>query len=79
VSLRRNRTAMMAVLLLAALAVPLFAEFFEPGQIAWNVFLGVSLATLVVAAVFLGRFFACHAGEIGEARFDTTNRGDARG
>jgi len=79
VSLQRNRTALLAVLLLAVLAVPLFAEFFEPGRRIWNLFLGFSLAALIVAAVFLGRFFARHAGEIGEARFDTTNKGDARG
>ena len=78
-SLGRNRTALTAVLLLAALSVPLFAEFFEPGRLAWNLFLGASLAALIVAAVFLGRFFAAHGGEIGEARFDTTNKGDARG
>jgi hypothetical protein len=68
-----------AVLLLAAITVPLFAEFYEPRQVVWDVFLGLSLAALVVAAALLARFVSRHAGEIGEARFDTTNKGDARG
>jgi hypothetical protein len=64
---------------LIIVAFPLFREFFEPGATAWNVFLALFLAGLVVAAVSLQRFFAAHAGEIGEARFDTRNKSDANG
>jgi hypothetical protein len=76
---RRNLAAGAAVALLAALAVPLFAEFFEPHALGWDLFLGLFLVALVAAALCLQRFFAAHTGELGEARFDTSNEGDARG
>jgi hypothetical protein len=68
-----------AIALLAAIAVPLFAEFFEPRALVWDLFLGLFLVALVAAALQLRRFFASHAGELGEARFDTRNEGDMRG
>ena len=66
-------------MVIAALALPLFGEFSEPGQTAWNVFLVVCLVALVVAAFFLQRFFVTHADELGEARFDTRNKDDLNG
>jgi Na+/melibiose symporter-like transporter len=79
VSGRRNVAAVGAVALLMAISLPLFAEFFEPRQLGWDIFLGLFLVGLIVAAVGLLRFFRTHAGEIGEARFDTTNKGDVHG
>ncbi|MEA3063354.1 MAG: hypothetical protein QOJ94_3135 [Sphingomonadales bacterium] len=76
---RRNLAAGTAIAVLAAIAVPLFAEFFEPRALGWDLFLGLFLVALVAAAVGLRRFFATHAGELGEARFDTRNEGDLRG
>ena len=64
---------------LVIVAALLFQEFVEPGQTAWNVFLVLCLIGMIVAAFFLQRFFRTHAGEIGEARFDTSNEGRRRG
>ena len=55
------------------IAFPLWREFRERDQTGWNVFLALLLVGIVVAAVFLNRYFSAHAGEIGEARFDTRN------
>jgi Na+/H+ antiporter NhaD/arsenite permease-like protein len=76
---RTGLAAATAIALLLAIALPLFAEFFEPRALVWDLFLGLFLVALVVAALQLRRFFASHAGELGEARFDTRNEGDARG
>jgi hypothetical protein len=76
---RRHLAAGTAIAVLAMIAVPLFAEFFEPRALGWDLFLGLFLVALVAAALQLRRFFAAHAGELGEARFDTRNEGDARG
>jgi Na+/H+ antiporter NhaD/arsenite permease-like protein len=76
---RTGLAAATAIALLVVIAVPLFAEFFEPRALGWDLFLGLFLLALVVAALQLRRFFASHAGELGEARFDTRNEGDARG
>jgi hypothetical protein len=76
---RRNLEAATAIALLVAIAVPLFAEFFEPRALGWDLFLGLFLLALVAAALCLRRFFSSHAGELGEARFDTRNEGDLRG
>ena len=62
------------VLVLAALGIPLWAEFHEPGQAAWNVMLAAILIAVAVAAVVLHRFLRDHIDEVGEARFDTHNR-----
>ena len=59
---------------IAAIAVMLGVEFFEPGNVGWDVFLGLFLIGAAVAAVLLGRFFVTHSAEIGEARFDTVER-----
>jgi hypothetical protein len=57
----------------AAIAVMLGIEFFDPANLGWDVFLGLFLAGAAVAAVLLGRFFLTHSAEIGEARFDTVH------
>jgi hypothetical protein len=59
---------------IAAIAAMLGIEFFEPGNVGWDVFLGLFLVGAAVAAVLLGRFFLTHSAEIGEARFDTVER-----
>jgi hypothetical protein len=55
------------------IAFPLWREFSEPGQTAWNIFLVLILIGILVAAFLLQRFFRSNIGEIGEARFDTRN------
>ena len=67
-----------AVILLV-IVIPLFQEFSAPRQTAWNAFLVLMLLGVAVAAFFLERFFRSHAGEIGEARFDTRNKDEAGG
>jgi hypothetical protein len=62
-----------AVVLLIV-ALPLWREFYEPGQTVWNVILAVMLIGIVIAVILVQRFFMTHLDEIGEARFDTTNR-----
>jgi cobalamin biosynthesis protein CobD/CbiB len=77
---KRQRRAMgggAAALLIVAL--PLWNEFSAHGAVAWNFFLAIFLAGLVAAAVLLQRYFVQHAGEIGEARFDTRNKSDVNG
>jgi len=72
---RRNYAPLIGGgIVLAAIAVMLGIEFFDPTNIGWDVFLGLFLVGLVVAAVLLGRFFLAHSAEIGEARFDTVER-----
>ncbi|HEX4736734.1 MAG TPA: hypothetical protein VH331_04145 [Allosphingosinicella sp.] len=65
--------------ILVALGIPLYAEFNVPGNTPWNIFLILFLAGIAVAGFLLQRFFLNHAGEIGEARFDTRNKGDGNG
>jgi H+/Cl- antiporter ClcA len=55
------------------IAFPLYQEFREPGYPLWNAFLVLFLIGLVITAFLLARFFRTHAGEVGEARFDTRN------
>ena len=62
-----------AAVVLLIIAVPLWRELSMPGHTGWNIFLALLLAGLAVAAYFLIRFIRRHAGEIGEARFDTSN------
>ena len=64
---------------LIVLGIPLYAEFSVPGNLAWNIFLILFLAGIAVAGFLLQRFFFQHAGEIGEARFDTRNKSDMNG
>jgi cobalamin biosynthesis protein CobD/CbiB len=64
---------------LLVIAFPLYREFAVPGMAAWNLFLATFLIAVVVAAVFLLRYFSAHADEIGEARFDTRNKSDHNG
>jgi len=72
----RARTIGAGPIVLAALAVPLWAEFRVPGNLAWNGFLAAFLIGLGVAAFVAQRYFRAHAGEIGEARFDTSEDGN---
>jgi|GEM_PF-5186263 len=60
-------------IVIAAIAVMLGIEFFDSANIGWDVFLGLLLVALAVAAVLLGRFFLTHSAEIGEARFETVH------
>jgi Na+/melibiose symporter-like transporter len=77
---RRNSYAIGGgALILIMVAFPLLREFVEPGHAAWNLFLVTFLIGIVVAGVLLQRFFVAHAGEIGEARFDTRNKSDLDG
>ena len=64
---------------LVVVAVLLWQEFFESGQTLWNAFLLLCLVAAIVASVLLQRFFRAHAGEVGEARFDTGSGGKHRG
>ena len=61
-------------LVLLIIAVPLWNEFRVTGNMAWNVFLGVFLIGLGIGAILLQRYFRQHASEVGEARFDTSNK-----
>ena len=76
---RANVAGGTAVAVLLGLTVPLFLEFYDRRAAAWNIVLVLLLAGVAVAAFFLQRFFATHAGEIGEARFDTRNKSDLDG
>ena len=76
---RRRRVMGGGAIALLLVAFPLWNEFSAHGTIGWNIFLAVFLVGLVVAAFCLQRYFVKHAGEIGEARFDTRNKSDANG
>lgn len=65
------------VTVLFIIVLPLWFEFREAEQLSWNIFLALLLVGLVAAAYFLQRYFREHIGEIGEARFDTSNKTDA--
>ena len=55
-------------------ATLLLWELFVPGNWGWNVALALMLAGFGAAAFFIHRYLSAHASEVGEARFDTTNR-----
>lgn len=61
-------------LVLLIVAMPLWNEFRVAGNVAWNIFLGVFLIGLGAGAILLQRYFRQHASEVGEARFDTSNK-----
>ena len=61
-------------IIMVIIAVPLWNEFRVRRDLGWNIFLAVLLVSLCVAAVLLQRYFWRHGAEIGEARFDTTNK-----
>jgi hypothetical protein len=65
--------------ILLALAIPLWAEFRIPGNVGWNAFLAMILLGVAVFAFLAQQYFRAHAGEIGEARFDTMKGGDPNG
>ena len=73
-----NLAAGRAIYILLVTAFLLYLWLREPGLTAWNVVLTLLFVGSMVAIAFLARFFARHAGEIGEARFDTRNKFDAR-
>ena len=58
----------LAVLLVVLM--PLWKEFNEPGQMVWNISLGVFLAGLAISAFVLQGYLTAHIGEVGEARFN---------
>ena len=58
------------------LALPLWREFQEPGQMVWNVFLAAVLIAIVVGAFIGVRHLQKSSIDVGEARF-TTRDGDA--
>lgn len=62
------------IAVVVTIAVMLWAEFFVTGDAGWDVFLGLFLVGLIVTAILMVRYFINHAGEIGEARFDTVER-----
>jgi len=64
---------------LALISVPLWSEFHVPGNIAWNAFLAVFLIGVAAAALVAHHYFRAHAGEIGEARFDTSDEAGRNG
>jgi hypothetical protein len=64
----------IGALILAIIAPSLWQEFRVPGNLAWNMFLALFLLALAVGAFFLQRYFWQHREEIGEARFDTSNK-----
>jgi hypothetical protein len=64
---------------LVIIAALVSREFFVSGHTAWNLFLAVLLIGLAIAGFWLNRYFAEHADEIGEARFDTRNKSDLDG
>jgi K+-sensing histidine kinase KdpD len=69
---RANPAPLIAgAIVITAIAVMLGIEFFDSRNIGWDVFLGLFLVGVAIAAVMLGRFFLTHSAEIGEARFDT--------
>ena len=74
---RANPAPLIAgAIVITAIAVMLGIEFFDSGNIGWDVFLGLFLVGVAIAAVLLGRFFMTHSAEIGEARFDTRHPGE---
>ena len=60
------------------IAYPMWRDFREPEQTGWNVLLALILVGILVAAFLLQRYFKQHIGEIGEARFDTSNERDRK-
>ena len=58
-----------AVFLISAfLAIPLWAEFREPNQLFWNVFLAAFLIAVIAAAFFGLRYLERNKIPVGEAR-----------
>jgi hypothetical protein len=74
--LRRRRIRGGGAIVFLLIAFPLVREMWEPRHPGWNAFLVVCAIGMIVAASLLERFFVKHAGEIGEARFDTRNKSD---
>jgi hypothetical protein len=62
-------TAAVMIILL-----PLWNEFSEPGRTVWNAALFFMLIGLLVGAVLLQRYFLNNIDQVGDARFDTSNK-----
>jgi hypothetical protein len=71
---QKRRGAGGGAIIMLIIAIPLWNEFRVRGDVVWNIFLAVFLLSLCIAAIVLQRFFWRHASEVGEARFDTTNK-----
>ena len=71
---RDKRTMGGGAAVLLVVILPLWRELHEPGQMVWNVVLAVILAGLAVATFFIHQYLHDHISEVGEARFDTTNK-----
>jgi hypothetical protein len=65
-------------IILLVIAGSLWDEFRVPGNRAWNIFLALFLVGLGVAAILIQRHFRLHPLDVGEARFDTTNKPEER-
>lgn len=61
------------------LALPLWQEFQESGQLMWNIFLAAFLIAIVVGAPMGVRHLQKNGIEVGEARFTTRNEGARQG
>jgi hypothetical protein len=57
------------------LALPLWREFYEPKQAAWDVFLALFLGALVASTFFGIRHLQRSGVDIGEARFPSADGG----
>ena len=63
-------------IVLLTIAVPLWNTMREPGHIGWNLFLGAVLLGMSALAVSAQIYFSRHPLDVGEARFDTSNKSD---
>lgn len=65
----KRYTAHIVLVVCAFLAVPLWQEFYEPGQPVWDTFLAICLFAIVGGSFFGIRHLQKNAVEVGEARF----------
>jgi Na+/melibiose symporter-like transporter len=59
--------------ILVIVAMFLVRDLLMSEDTGWNIFLGLMIVGILVAAFFLQKFFRENIDEIGEARFDTRN------
>lgn len=71
---KRLRAMGSGAVVFILIAAPLWRELEVPGNTGWNVILALMLIGMVVAGFALQRFFVANLDNIGEARFDTSNR-----
>lgn len=60
------------------IAIPLFREFGSEGPTGLKVLMALILVGLVIGAFVLSRFLANNWDQVGEARFDTSNKDDRK-